>query len=263
MSTSISWTDHTWNPITGCSKDCSYCYAKSFATRMKCHPNPKIKHQYRNGFEPTCHEERLNIPGQWKKPRRIFVNSMGDLFDPAIPFEFISRVMDVIEHHQQHTYQILTKQPERMKEFFDQHKWKFFDKTPDFVWLGVTVTNQQDADERIVTLVKTYAGKHFISAEPLLGPVDLGKEYLTLATGLERYPFKGLEDQYRTKLIDMLDWVIVGGETGHTARKMQPEWVMDIKEQCEQANTAFFFKSWGGKLKTETIDGKEYKEFPK
>jgi protein gp37 len=165
---------------------------------------------------------------------------MGDLFDPAIPFEFVSRVMDTIEHHQQHTFQILTKQPCRMKEFFDQHKWKFFDKTPDFVWLGVTVTNQQDANERIAPLVKTSAGKHFISAEPLLGPVYLDKE-----------------------LVDMLDWVIVGGETGHKARHMQPEWVMDIKEQCEQANTAFFFKSWGGKLKTETIDGKEYKEFPK
>lgn len=257
MSTSISWTDHTWNPITGCSKDCSYCYAKSFATRMKCHPNPKIKHQYRNGFEPTCHEERLNIPGQWKNPKRIFVNSMGDLFDPAIPFEFVSRVMDIIEHHQQHTYQILTKQPERMKEFFDQHKWKFFDKTPDFVWLGVTVTNQQDANERIVPLLKTYAGKYFISVEPMLGPVDLYRGGWSFLSPLRPPPGN------KTGWKRGLDWVIVGGETGHAARQMQPEWVMDIKEQCEQSNTAFFFKSWGGKLKSETIDGKEYKEFPK
>ena len=214
MSTSkIEWTDASWNPITGCTKissGCQHCYAEVMARRLCAMRVDK----YKNGFQVTLHEDCLDEPVKWRKPRTIFVCSMSDLFHKAVPFEFIDRVLEVIDRTPQHRYQILTKRADRMAEFFSTRV------VPDNVWLGVTV-DVQTSKPRIDALrsIKD-ASVRFLSCEPLLE--DLGKLDLT-----------------------GIDWIIVGGESGRQARPMKEEWALNIKQQVDAAGKAFFFKQWG------------------
>ena len=210
--TKIEWTDKTWNPITGCSKlssGCVHCYAETMSRRLKAMGLDK----YRNGFDVTLHPEDLEMPLRWKKGHNIFVCSMSDLFHKDVPFEFVDKVIDVIQRTPQHRYQLLTKRAERMAEYFSQHV------VPVNVWLGVTV-ECQISRYRIDLLKQVDASIRFLSCEPLLE--DLGD-------------------------LDLqgVDWVIVGGESGSQARPMKEEWVMSIKKQVEDAGAAFFFKQWG------------------
>lgn len=209
----IEWTDSTWNPVTGCTKTsagCQHCYAESMTRRLTAMGVAK----YANGFRVTTHEEALNEPFRWRKPRNIFVCSMSDLFHKDVPFEFIEKVLSVIEQTPQHRYQLLTKRAERMAEFFQTHS------VPQNVWLGVTVDVSQ-SKSRIDYLRQIHdVSIRFLSCEPLLE--DLGALNL-----------------------DGIDWIIVGGESGNQARPMKKEWALAIKEQCEIAGKAFFFKQWG------------------
>lgn len=214
MSTSkIEWTDSTWNPITGCTKissGCQHCYAEVMARRLCAMKVDK----YKNGFQVTLHEECLVEPMKWRKPRTIFVCSMSDLFHKDVPFEFIDKVLDVIEQTPQHRYQILTKRADRMADYFSSRP------VPKNVWLGVTVDVR--ASKSRVDSLRTIKGAaiRFLSCEPLLE--DLG---LLNLTGI--------------------DWIIVGGESGRMARPMKEEWALGIKRQVDEAGKSFFFKQWG------------------
>ena len=209
----IEWTGSTWNPVTGCTKisaGCMNCYAERMAKRLRAMGQPN----YRNGFDVTCHEHVLDLPLHWRKSRTIFVNSMSDLFHEDIKKEFIVRVFDVMERASWHRFQVLTKRAIRLEELADELPW------PENVWMGVTVENQ-DCVDRINCLRNIGAHIKFLSMEPLLGPmadVDLNG----------------------------IDWVIVGGESGPGARPMREEWVLDIKQMCDDQDVAFFFKQWGG-----------------
>lgn len=212
-STKIEWTDASWNPITGCTKissGCQHCYAEVMARRLCAMKVDK----YKNGFQITLHEDCLNEPLAWKKPKTIFVCSMSDLFHKDVPFEFIDKVLAIIEQTPYHRYQILTKRADRMAEYFIKHK------VPSNAWLGVTV-DVQSSKPRIDALRGIEGAPiRFLSCEPLLE--DLGQLDL-----------KGI------------DWIIVGGESGRMARPMKEEWVLNIKEQVEKEGKAFFFKQWG------------------
>lgn len=208
----IEWTDKTWNPITGCTKKsegCAHCYAEVMARRLKGMGKPK----YKNAFKLTLQPDALNEPKSWTKPHNIFVCSMGDLFHEQVPFEYIDKVMTTIEDTPQHRYQILTKRPERMNEYFATHT------IPNNVWLGTTVESQKNK-ARIDYLRNLNAPVRFLSCEPLL------------------------EDLQKLNLAG-INWVIVGGESGMQARPMKEQWVMNILEQCKKSNIAFFFKQWG------------------
>ena len=214
MSTSkIEWTDASWNPITGCSKispGCQHCYAEMMARRLCAMRVDK----YKNGFRVTLHEDCLEEPVKWRKPKTIFVCSMSDLFHEDVPFVFIDKVLLVIERTPQHRYQILTKRAKRMVEYFSTRS------VPENVWLGVTV-DVKASKSRIDSLrsIKN-APIRFLSCEPLLE--DLGTLDLT-----------------------GIDWIIVGGESGRQARPMKEEWALNIKQQVDAAGKAFFFKQWG------------------
>lgn len=211
--TRIEWTDASWNPITGCTKissGCQHCYAEVMARRLCAMRVDK----YKNGFRVTLHEDCLDEPMKWRKPRTIFVCSMSDLFHQDVPFEFIDKVIAVIERTPHHRYQILTKRADRMADYFSTRV------VPGNVWLGVTV-DVQSSKPRIEALrsIKD-ASVRFLSCEPLLE--DLGKLDLT-----------------------GIDWIIVGGESGRQARPMKEEWALNIKQQVDAAGKAFFFKQWG------------------
>ena len=215
--TGIEWTDATWNPVTGCTKispGCAHCYAEAITLRFK-----------RGGpFLPgkttiRLHPDRLDQPSRWRRPRRIFVNSMSDLFHEDVPFEFVEDIFEVMSDNPRHTYQILTKRPERMLDYVEwtnQREW------PMQVWAGVSVENQYWADRRVALLRQVPASIRFLSCEPLLKPLELD--------------------------LSGVHWVIVGGESGPRARKMNETWVVAIKEQCLRAGVAFFFKQWGGRM---------------
>ncbi len=185
-------------------------------------------------------ETALEKPFTWKKPRRIFVCSMGDLFHESVPFDWIDKVIDVIQKNPQHTFQILTKRPEILKEYSD---YNMAEAIPN-IWLGVTAENQEQADKRIPILMQTLATKRFVSIEPMLGPIDIGS---------------GDALRWSNKpLIQHLDQVIVGGETGPGARPMHPDWVHEIRDQCVESNTPFFFKSWGEWAAFQIATGKDH-----
>lgn len=228
----IEWTDATWNPVTGCSKispGCKHCYAEKMANRLKAMGQAN----YRNGFELTLQPQMLELPLHWKTPKRIFVNSMSDLFHVDVPLSYIKQVFDVMRRAHWHLFQVLTKRAERIEELSAKLKWE-----PN-IWMGVSVENEKHAF-RIDHLRKTSAHVKFLSIEPLIGPV--GKLNL-----------RGI------------DWVIVGGESGPGARPMNAKWVTDIRDQCLKANVAFFFKQWGGvqKKKTgRTLEGRTWDEMP-
>ena len=231
---SIEWTELTWNPTTGCDKisqGCKFCYAERMAKRL----HAMSVEKYRNVFRITEHPEALLEPYKWKKRRVVFVNSMSDLFHEGISDEFILRVFEVMKDTE-HVYQILTKRAERLLDF-DQRILK--GKWPHNVWMGVSVEDSR-VTERIDFLRKTKARVKFLSCEPLIGP---------------------LQDMNLKKI----DWVIVGGESGPKSRKMEPEWALDIMEQCQKADVRFFFKQWGGTNKKKTgreINGKVYNDMP-
>jgi protein gp37 len=228
----IEWTDATWNPVTGCSKvspGCKHCYAERMAKRLQAMGQPN----YANGFEVTLQPHMLELPLEWKRPRRVFVNSMSDLFHKDVPLSFIKRVFSVMRRANWHQYQLLTKRSERLLEVSPLIAWE------PHIWIGVSVEND-DYTSRIDDLRKTGADVKFLSLEPLLGP-------------LRKLNLRGM------------DWVIVGGESGPGARPMNPDWVREIRDQCVRANVPFFFKQWGGPFKKRTgrvLDGRTWDQMP-
>jgi protein gp37 len=228
----IEWTDATWNPVTGCTKvspGCKHCYAERLAARLLAMGNPR----YRNGFRVTLHPDQLGLPLRWAEPRRIFVNSMSDLFHEAVPEEFIRRVFEVMARADWHVFQVLTKRATRLAELAPRLEW------PANVWQGVSVENA-DYVERIPYLQQIPAVVRFLSVEPLLGPIPA-------------LPLAGIH------------WVIVGGESGPKHRPLDPGWVREIRDQCLEAGVPFFFKQWGGrtsKVGGRTLDGQEWDAMP-
>ena len=229
----IEWTDSTWNPVTGCDKvspGCKHCYAERMAHRLYA----MGQERYKNNFELTLQEDLIEAPLSWKKPRVVFVNSMSDLFHQNVPFEFIEKVFSTMIKANQHVFQILTKRSKRLEEVAEDLPWT------DNIWMGVSVENE-DYKFRIDNLRNTPAIVKFLSLEPLLGPL------------------KNLK-------LKNIDWAIVGGESGPGARSMDPQWVRDIRDQCDKENTLFFFKQWGGVNKKKSgrlLDGKFYDDMPK
>lgn len=228
----IEWTDATWNPVTGCTKvspGCKHCYAERLAHRLQLMGQPN----YKNGFRLTLQPQMLELPLRWKSPKRIFVNSMSDLFHRDVPTEYIKQVFDVMGRADWHQYQVLTKRSERVFELSEELNW-----APQ-IWMGVSVENEKYTC-RIDDLRKTGAHVKFLSLEPLLGP--LGKLNLR-----------------------KIDWAIVGGESGPGARPMDASWVIDIRNQCRKEGVAFFFKQWGGVHKSKTgrtLEGRTWNEMP-
>ncbi len=235
--TKISWTEETWNNMTGCtplSWGCNNCYARGNAARLHKNPNPKVAYKYRNGFEHTVHPQYLDAPLHWRKPRKIFVNSMSDTFHRDAPVEFIQEVFDTMRKCPQHIFQVLTKRAERLLELADRLPW------PDNVWVGVTVENG-DHVHRLDLLRQVPAKVRFVSFEPLLSAIPD---------------------------IDFTDihWAIAGGESGSNARPMDLPWARDIRDQCLKAKVPFFFKQVGGKGRFKggkVLDGRCWVEFPK
>lgn len=231
---SIEWTEMTWNPVTGCDKisaGCKFCYAEVMAKRLKAMGVEK----YQNEFKLTIHENELATPYTWKKSKVVFVNSMSDLFHKDVPVEFIQKVFRVMKENPQHVFQVLTKRADVML-YYDKEGWLDWSHN---IWMGVSVENEK-AMKRIDLLRQSNARTKFLSCEPLIGPL----------------PKLNLKN---------IDWVIVGGESGRKPRPMKKEWVLDIKQQCEKKDVAFFFKQWGGTNKKKTgnlLDGKKYLEMP-
>ena len=229
----IEWTDSTWNPTTGCSKvspGCKNCYAERLAGRLKLMGNPKYKH----GFDFTIQPAALDLPLKWKEPRKIFVNSMSDLFHEMMPDYYLRRCFEVMEEASQHTYQILTKRPERMLRFAES-----YGSIPDHIWLG-TSCEMALYKKRIDLLRRVHVKTRFVSFEPLLGPIG--------EVNLEG-----------------ISWAIVGGESGPHHRPIEKEWVRELRKQCVANKVAFFFKQWGGatpKAGGRVLDGKTWDQYP-
>ncbi len=230
--TLIEWTDATWNPVTGCTKvspGCKHCYAERMAHRLQAMGSPR----YRRGFQVALHPDVLDQPHHWRQSRRVFVNSMSDLFHPNVPETFITDIFSVMAETPRHTYQILTKRPERVVRMAARLPF------PPNVWIGTSVESQEVAS-RIRWLQAVPAVVRFLSCEPLLGP-------------LSDLPLDGMH------------WVIVGGESGPQARPMPREWVRGIRDQCLVREIPFFFKQWGGVQRTRVgrvLDGRTWDEFP-
>ncbi|CAN5816173.1 phage Gp37/Gp68 family protein [soil metagenome] len=228
----IEWTEMTWNPVTGCdrvSAGCKNCYAATMAKRLEAMGSPR----YRNGFEVTLHDDLISLPKQWKKPRTVFVNSMSDLFHKKVPLSFIQQVFDTMAACPHHTFQVLTKRPERLLEICNELPW------PENVWMGVSVENQKYA-YRSAMLSQVPALVRFLSVEPLIGPIH-------------ELPLQGIH------------WVIVGGESGPNARPMKEEWAISIQQRCTDKQIPFFFKQWGGVQKHRhgrELLGRTFDEMP-
>lgn len=228
----IEWTEMTWNPVTGCikiSQGCKNCYAERMAQRLYYMGS----HRYSNRFEPTLHEDLIDIPRKWKKSRTVFVNSMSDLFQEAVPTAFIQRVFATMLECPQHTFQVLTKRSGRLAKIAHLLPW------PTNIWMGVSVEDIR-VIHRVQDLRKTPAKVKFLSCEPLIGPLnDIS--------------------------LDGIDWVIVGGESGKGSRPMDASWVEAIHRKCVSSNVPFFFKQWGGVRKDMTgrlLNGRTYDEMP-
>jgi protein gp37 len=233
----IEWTDATWNPVRGCTKvspGCLHCYAETFAERFR----GVRGHPFEFGFDLRLVPEKLGEPIRWSKPRKIFVNSMSDLFHENVPDDYIEKVCRVMVAANWHTYQVLTKRAGRMGTLL-QSKLREVAKAPH-IWWGVSVEDRKHGMPRIEKLREAKPAVAFLSVEPLLEDLD-------------RLDLHGI------------NWVIVGGESGPGARRMLPEWVKNIRAQCEAQEIAFFFKQWGGVRKTRTgreLDGRTYDDFP-
>jgi protein gp37 len=228
----IEWTDATWNPVTGCSRTspgCDHCYAERMAARLQAMGNPR----YADGFKLTLHWDKIGEPLKWRQSRRVFVNSMSDLFHEDVPAQFIDAVFATMTAATRHEFQVLTKRARRLPLIAPSLSW-----TAN-VWLGVSIENKTYA-WRADYLREVPAAVRFLSVEPLIGPA-------------------GQLD------LDGIDWVIVGGESGPGARPMHPDWARDVRDQCRAAGVAFFFKQWGGINKKATgrlLDGRTWDEFP-
>lgn len=282
--TKIEWTDATWNVINGCTlvdDGCKNCYAATLAgTRLKSHPSREgltkrnAAGSYQFNGQVRFIESELMKPLHWRKPRMVFVCAHGDLFHESVPDEWIDRVFAVMALCPQHTFQVLTKRPERARVyltrlFVEVDEWdriemaamalsatpdqavaagNLFDKPLPNVWLGTSISDQASADKRIPYLLATPAAVQFLSAEPLLGPVDLsnvctGHHFENYLAGTRWHDGPGLNTLFRST--PAIDWVIVGGESGNKARPMHPDWARSLRDQCEKAGVAFFFKQWG------------------
>jgi protein gp37 len=229
----IEWTDATWNPVTGCtqlSPGCDHCYALTFAERFR----NVSGHPYEQGFDLTLWPQRLALPLTWKRPRRIFVNSMSDLFHEAIPDDYIRRVFAVMDQADWHIFQVLTKRPQRMAALADSLPW------PAHIWAGTSVELGRFAWRSNHYLRLVPAVVRFVSAEPLLGPLP------------------SLE-------LDHVSWLITGGESGHNHRPCDPGWVRDLRDRCSAGGVAFFHKQWGGRTPRaggRLLDGRTWDELP-
>lgn len=231
----IEWTERTWNPTTGCTKvsaGCKFCYAEIMTRRLKAMGQEK----YSEGFKVVrTHDSSLDEPFHWKRPQVVFVNSMSDLFHKDVPIEFIQKVFKVMKDNPQHVFQVLTKRADLLR-YYDSEGWLEWSHN---IWMGVSLEDDKVVD-RIDMLRQTGARTKFLSLEPLIGPlpnIDLSN----------------------------IDWVIVGGESGHNPRPMMKEWVLDIKQRCGEADVAFFFKQWGGKNKKKAgreLDGRTWDDMP-
>ena len=286
--TRIEWTDATWNPVTGCTKvsaGCKHCYAERDWARLSA--NPQTRYYGREFTDVQCHPDVLDLPLRWTKPRRIFVNSMSDLFHPTIPIQFLDDVMMTMELAKHHTFQVLTKRPTEMLDALQ----RIGTPVPQNVWLGVSVEDQATADERIPLLLQAPATVRWISAEPLLGPIDLTRlPEVTCASeccGMQR--LDALTGQSICDLSEQafdknahIDWVVAGGESGPKARPMHPDWVRGLRDQCAAAGVPFLFKQWsefwpaildrkppevimcrvGKKLAGRVLDGIEHNGYP-
>ncbi len=232
LSSSIEWTESTWNPLTGCTKvspGCANCYAERMALRLKAMGNPN----YANGFNVTMHENVLELPLRWGKPQTIFVNSMSDLFHEDVPEQFIFRVFDIMRRADWHCFQVLTKRSCKLIDLSPRLQWM------PKIWMGVSVEDERHTF-RIDHLRGTGANVKFLSLEPLLGPI-------------------------RSLNLEGIDWVIVGGESGPRSRPMKDSWVTDIRNQCQEAKVPFFFKQWGGTNRKKTgrkLEGRTWDEMP-
>ncbi len=232
QASAIEWTESTWNPVRGCTKvsqGCKNCYALTFAERWRGIPG----HPYEQGFDLRLVPERLEDPLRWRKPQMIFVNSMSDLFHEDIPLSYIRRVFDVMESVPRHTFQVLTKRADRLLELAPKLQW------PANVWQGVSVETARYTT-RVRRLQRVPASIRFLSVDPLLGPIP-------------RLPLEGIS------------WVIVGGESGHRFRPLDPAWVRNIRDQCHRAKVPFFFKQWGGRTSKSggrTLDGRVWSQMP-
>lgn len=228
----IEWTEATWNPVTGCdqvSPGCAHCYAKTFAERWKGIPG----HPYEQGFRLRLWPDRLDHPLKWKRPRRIFVNSMSDLFHERIPDAFIAEVFAVMERADHHIFQVLTKREDRLLDLAPDLPW------PENIWMGVSIENRRFV-HRADALRSVPAKVRFISAEPLLGRLE------------------GLA-------LDGIDWLIAGGESGPGHRRVDEDWVLDLRDRCRDDDVAFFFKQWGGarpKSGGRELEGRTWNEYP-
>ena len=242
---SIEWTDATWNPVAGCTvltAGCTNCYAMRMAARLEAMGTEKYRGLTRKSGKRAVwtgkirlDEKSLDAPRAWSKPRKVFVNSMSDLFHDDVPVEFIARVWEVMKNTPRHTYQILTKRPERMAEVLAKSPFEILSN----VWLGTSVEDDRVL-YRLDAIRRVPAAIRFVSLEPLIGSVAQGD-----LTGIH--------------------WAIVGGESGPRAREMKPEWVDEIEAMCRRSGTAFFFKQWGGKNKKaagRVLNGKTYDEMP-
>lgn len=228
----IEWTSASWNPATGCdqvSPGCAHCYAKTFAERFR----GVAGHPYEQGFDLRLWPERLELPLRWRKPKLVFVNSMSDLFHECIPVDYVQAVFDVMRRADHHVFQVLTKRHERLAELAPLLPW------PENVWIGVSIENRRFV-HRADFLREVPAAVRFISAEPLLGPLD------------------GLD-------ITGIDWLIAGGESGPGHRRVECDWVRELRDRCAAEGVAFFFKQWGGRTaKTggRELDGQTWDEMP-
>jgi protein gp37 len=274
LNTKIEWTDVTWSPTVGCTKvsqGCDHCYAERLV-------NGRMRNRYPAGFgEVRVHPDRVNLPLRWQKPRRVFVNSLSDLFHEQIPDPWRADIFAVMAAARRHTFQVLTKRPgpmasllsrpsfrdavrdRAMGKAFRDPEWVWEWPLPN-VWLGTSVESQKWADVRIPKLLETPAAVRFLSCEPLLGPVDLSRWLLAPEACHRR--MRGIygaeticaepkgHDGYHWPIMDSrkfrpLHWVIVGGESGPGARPMHPQWARDLRDQCQAAGVAYFFKQWG------------------
>jgi len=228
----IEWTDATWNPVTGCTAitaGCDHCYAELLSHRLK----KMGVEKYRNGFEVTLHPDALSQPLRWKSSRRVFVNSMSDLFHARVPRDYVVQIWDVMRDCPQHTFQVLTKRPERMARFTADYP------APPNVWLGTSVEDAR-VMQRVDRLRECHADVRFLSCEPLIGSL------------------KDLD-------LTGIGWVIVGGESGPQYRPIDPEWVREIRAECIRAGVPFFFKQWGGrtpKVGGRELDGRTWDAMP-
>lgn len=228
----IEWTSASWNAVTGCSQlspGCAHCYAKTFAERFRGVPG----HPYEQGFDLRLWPERLELPLRWRKPKLVFVNSMSDLFHEDVPVEHVEAVFDVMERADQHLFQVLTKRHERLAELAPRLPW------PENVWMGVSIENRRFV-HRADSLREVPAAVRFVSAEPLLGPLE------------------GLD-------LTGIDWLIAGGESGPGHRRIDPDWARGLRDLCAEEGIAFFFKQWGGRTPKSggrELDGRTWDEMP-